>query len=115
MFASVRDAPPRMLGYSFSQDFDSRHGFALSRGTSFFVIKMREGGALFTVNGVQRPGLLPSEAAQLLWDHVLCAFPHLDVRTTCLYKTRKAADAADALRERLLELLRLERDERTAA
>lgn len=103
MVRAVQTAPPRMLGYSFSLDFDSRYGVALNRGESFFIVKMREGSSVFTINGVRRADLPATHVMQLLWDRVLHAYPHVDVRTTCMYKSPQLVDTAHALRTDLLQ------------
>jgi hypothetical protein len=105
MIRAVRAAPPRMLGFYFSHEWQSRFGSPLNRGFCMFIVKVKEGHSVFTINGSRRNGLTDSQAAQLLWDSVIRVWPHLDLRTGCSYKSERRKEAVYALSNKLVSLL----------
>ena len=54
MFYLARTSPPGMIGWYFAREWHCRHGFPLSRGTCFFIIRMPRAKHMFVINDVHR-------------------------------------------------------------
>lgn len=112
MVKSVREHPAGMIGWYFSREWNSRHGIALSRGDCIFIMKLPRARNMFMVstdysNVEVMRSKVTTERCALEWfrKHIVDHWPHVEVRSHCMYKHKRRRECVANLQKRMVTLL----------
>lgn len=110
MLHAVREHPAGMIGWYFSREWHSRHGYPLARGACMFIVRLPRARNMFIVSDACGGGSrakVDTGTRALDWFrcHIMDSWPHVEVRSHCTYKHRRRRDSVSSLHKRMISLL----------